>query len=246
MRSQNQVMMVALAIVFSIALALTVAMICLSAMQNDESPSDESRTLLPTPGTSNEFSGGTTTAQTELITPPADTDDGLLYRSNGNGTCSLIGIGSCRDAFVVIPSYAPSGDLVTTIAPQALMGCQTVTAIQIPETVTEIGSLAFAACPNLIYISVSDRNPFYCDMEGVLYSADGKTLILYPPLRAGSSLFLPASVTRIEDMAFYQCIYLTSIRYGGSASQWEMISIGSKNYSLTAASVVYSAKESVV
>ncbi len=242
MRSQNQIMMVALAIVFAIALALTVAMICLSAMQNDEPEPDPSSTLLPTPGTSNEFPG-TTAVQTELITSPVDTDDGLLYRSNGNGTCTLIGIGSCRDAFVVIPSYAPSGELVASIAPQALMGCQTVTAIQVPETVTEIGSLAFAACPNLIYISVSDSNPFYCDIEGVLYSADGKTLILYPPLRAGSSLFLPASVTRIEDMAFYQCIYLTSIRYGGSAAQWETISIGSKNYSLTAASVVYSARE---
>ena len=242
MRAQNQILMVALAVVFAIALALTVAMICLSAMREEEAGQAPATT--PSPGgTQAPEGGGAPQLTTGLPAATEMPDDGLLYRSNGDGSCTLIGIGSCQDAFVVIPAYTATGERVTSIAPQALMGCQSVTAVQIPETVEQIGSLAFAACPNLIYISVSDSNPYYCDLEGVLCTADRKTLILYPPLRAGSAFFLPASITRIEDMAFYQCIYLTSVRYGGSAADWERIAIGQKNYSLTAAAVIYAAED---
>ena len=55
-------------------------------------------------------------------------------------------------------------------------------------------------------------------------------------MRAGSTLNIPSSVSVISEMAFYNCVYLRSISYGGTAEQWEQIRIGSKNYSLTAAS----------
>lgn len=242
MKSQNQILMIALAIVFAIALALTVAMICLAAMQREEQETDPFPSLPVYPDSYSASTPPTVIQTTEQLTSPPDTGSGLVFRSTGYGTCTLEGIGSCRDAFVVIPEYSPAGDLVTAVSDRALMGCQTVTAVQIPETVTEIGYLAFAGCPNLIYISVSERSTSYCDREGVLYSADGKTLIAYPALRAGSSLYISASVSRIEDMAFYRCTYLTAIRYAGSAEQWESIAIGNKNYSLTAAAIVYNAE----
>ena len=40
-------------------------------------------------------------------------------------------------------------------------------------------------------------------------------------------------------MAFYGCTYLEEIRFSGSPAQWENIRIGTKNYSLTAASVAF-------
>ena len=242
MKSQNQILMIALAIVFAIALALTVAMICLSAMQREEHETDPFPSFPLYPDSFSSNTPPTVIQTTEQIAPPIDTSSGLVFRSTGYGTCTLEGIGSCRDAFVVIPEYSPSGALVTAVSDKALMGCQTVTAIQIPETVNEIGYLAFSGCPNLIYISVSERNTAYCDRDGVLYSADGKTLIAYPALRAGNSFYISANVSRIEDMAFYQCAYLTAIRYAGSAEQWENIAIGNKNYSLTAAAIIYNAE----
>lgn len=240
MKSQSQAMMIALAIVFAVALALTVAMICNSSMQGreQETPEPFSFPISPEPSTSSPPPTAIVTVQPEPETT-ADPGNGLLFQPSGRGTCTLVGLGACREAFVVIPEYSPSGDLVTAIANQALMGCETVTAIQIPSSVTQIGYLAFANCPNLIYISVSEKNTAYCDRDGVLYTSDGRTLLLYPPLHAGSSLYIPASVTNIADMAFYQCVYLTSIRYAGSAGQWENISIGSKNYSLIAASIIF-------
>ena len=247
MKSTNsQPLMIALAIVFTVALALTVAMICLSSLQTEPQgkgePTRPHLTTSPSPTLS-----APETVVSGVLLPPAESEtemlgNGLVFERIELGVCRLIDVGTCEDAFVVIPEYAPNGDRVIAIGEKALLGCESVTAVQIPSTVKQIGALAFADCPNLIYISVSEKNPAYRDVDGVLYTADGSTLILYPPMRGGSSVFLPTTVTRISDMAFYRCSYLSSIRYGGSAEQWEQIVIGIKNYSLIAASVVFSAK----
>ena len=148
-------------------------------------------------------------------------------------------MGSCLDTCIIIPTTSPSGDVVTSIAARAFYGCTFAASIQIPSTVSSIGALAFAACPNLIYIAVEVGNYSFCDVDGVLYSADGTTLLLYPAMRAGANLTISSVTTEIADMAFYNCAYLTHIYYAGSAEQWERISIGTKNYSLTAASKTF-------
>ena len=243
MKTQNQILLIAMAVVFAIALALTIAIICISTIQDQtEEPvyppewsqpfisNDPILSMLPAP----------TEEETALTT--GDPGNGLAFESNRNGTCTLVGIGSCIEQFIIIPKYSPSGELVTAIASRALMGCESATAIQIPESVTSIGALAFADCKNLVYISVSKYNPIYCDMDGVLFTADGDRLLHYPAMHTGSSLYLSREVIEIADMAFYQCAYLSSIRYEGSAEEWHLIDIGSKNYSLTAASIIFSAR----
>ena len=136
----------------------------------------------------------------------------------------------------MIPEYAPNGERVVAVAAMALYQCTTVTMLQLPASVVDIGGLAFADCPNLVYVSVSAGNPNYRDVDGVLYTADESTLILYPAKRTGSVMRIRAVTTKIEDMAFYSCVYLTRVSYSGTAEQWEAIRIGVKNYSLSAAS----------
>lgn len=237
MKSQSQLLMVALAAVFAIAFCLTVVLICMGASGRKETETQATEhTRYYIPGTGTSFPEPTEEIVTTL---EMDLRGGMVFRTNGNGTCALESIGDCREAFAVIPERSPSGDRVTGISTRAFYGCETVAAIQIPSGVTDIGELAFADCPNLVYISVSESNPRYCDVEGVLYSADGSELILYPARHAGESVTVPATVRRIADMAFYQCAYLAEIRFTGSPAQWEDIRIGSKNYSLTAASVAF-------
>lgn len=251
MKLQNQTVMISLAILFAIALILTVTLICLSASSKEKPPSSLEKTNTASPETSSltpltEPPAVTVFLPTETTAPEITTESmsGLRFARNGNGTCTLISIGTCRDAFVVIPEYSSAGDRVTAVADGALMGTARLTAIQIPKSVTEIGYLAFANCPNLMYLSVSEENPVYCDLEGVLYSKDCRTLIQYPTQRAGDSYFLASSVTRISDMAFYNTAYLKTVRYEGTPEQWDTILIGAKNYALTAASVeFFSARE---
>ena len=262
MKPVTQTLMIILAIAFAIALSLTVALLCLSYAQelpsgqsgepeSNQGPplrfpesESEGESLLPPPSTGDtDPPESQTEEQTEPETEPEtdlpDISNGLSYTSNRNGTCRVSGIGTCIDACVVIPEYSPFGELVVAVESGAFFGCSTVTAIQIPASVKSIGSLAFAACKNLMYISVNAQNPHYRDIDGILYSADASTLILYPPMRAGTDLTVYTVTTAIEEMAFYNCAYLRSISYTGSPDQWESIRIGSKNYSLIAASKTF-------
>ena len=246
MKTHNQLFLITLAIIFAISLALTIAMLCVSALQkNTETPTEPVyppewtqpfisnepiQTLLPSPAESE---------TTEITTVY---DSGLIFVSNRDGTCTLAGIGTYADPFIIIPSQSPLGDTVTAIASRALMGCEFATAIQIPETVEQIGEQAFSGCSNLLYVAVNKYNPYYKDVDGVLYTAAGDRLILYPPMHTGNTVYLPSSVTEIADTAFYQCAYLSTVRYEGTAEEWHLIKIGAKNYSLTAASVIFSAR----
>ena len=237
MRYRTQVPLIIFCVCFAVALALAVAMACSRYIEKDlsgMSPVEESGTPTRAEETGAVPEGGT-----------LPTGSGLRFISNGDGTCVLAGIGSCRDACVIVPEYAPNGDRVTDVAAMALYQCTTVTMLQLPASVVDIGGLAFADCPNLVYISVSAGNPNYRDVDGVLYTADESTLILYPPKRTGSVARIRAVTTKIEDMAFYSCVYLTRISYSGTAEQWEAIRIGFKNYSLSAAAKSFGQAESL-
>ena len=234
MRYRTQVPLIIFCACFAVALALSVAMACSRYIENDLSTPQES------------VGGGFVsegTVRVEQETPAIPSANGLRFISNGDGTCVLAGIGSCSDACVVVPEYAPNGDRVTAVAAMALYQCTTVTMLQLPASVVDIGGLAFADCPNLVYISVSAGNPNYRDVDGVLYTADESTLILYPAKRTGSTVRIRAVTTKIEDMAFYSCVYLTRVSYGGTAEQWEEIRIGFKNYSLSAAAKSFGQSE---
>ena len=238
----TQTFLIILAIVFAIALALTIAMISISYMRVE---SEDTRPLVtdttrPAPQSTTLWLPEVTTPEVttapEEITMPSNS---LSFASAGDGTCTVVGIGSCTDACVVIPAYSPAGDKVTTVAARALYGQKQINAIQIPATVEHIGALAFANCPNLVYISVSDQNEEYCDIDGILYTSDGRELLLYPPMRAGASVTISLVTTEIAEMAFYNCAYLSHVYYTGTPEQWERISIGAKNYSLVAAAKTF-------
>ena len=217
---QSQRLTLGLAIAITMLLSLVVALICSAAMRQSTAPNPS----LPTDSTTQSA-------------PDATSSVGALrFVSMGNGDCVVAGIGSCTDPCVVIPAYAPSGERVVEIVAMAFYGCEGITSVQIPATVQKIGNLAFAACKNLGYISVAPENPFYRDLDGVLYTADEATLILYPPCRVGNTVKIYASTTTIADMAFFDCANLSHISYAGSAEDWERIQIGIRNHSLTAAS----------
>lgn len=240
MKTQSQIVMISLVTLFTMALSLAVALICISHLKEQDAPSSElTSDTLPIPSDFSVIPSETDTSSeepTETEPPRAQ----LRFSSNGDGTCAVSGIGNCTDSCVVIPTFSPDGDRVTSVAPLAFYGLESITAIQIPVSIMEIGALAFSACPNLVYISVDSQNIFFCDVDGVLYSEDTSLLIVYPAMRSGSEMAISATTARIADMAFYNCAYLTKIRYAGSAEQWESIRIGSKNYSLTAASKEFS------
>lgn len=166
-----------------------------------------------------------------------------------------------------------NGHVVTTIGNQAFRQCYQLTEIVLPNTITRIDGWAFAyceglksvtlpssveyyspsffRCSNMMAINVSDANPYFCSVDGVLFSKDMQKLIEYPCGKDGgyqipfgvktigegafewrsrlSGISVPQSVKTMETGAFSKCFNVTDIYYQGSEDQWNAIKIGDSN-----------------
>ncbi|MBR2586133.1 MAG: leucine-rich repeat protein, partial [Thermoguttaceae bacterium] len=69
------------------------------------------------------------------------------------------------------------------------------------------------AAASLRSIKVPDANPYLRSIDGVLYSKDGKTLLLYPRRKADRNFSVPEPVRSIAPYAFCQCVRLRSILF---------------------------------
>ena len=77
--------------------------------------------------------------------------------------------------------------------------------ITIPASVAQIGSTikeVFYQCYDLESITVASGNAAYKSVDGVLYTADGRTLIQYPQNKADTSYKMIDEATKIDFLAF--------------------------------------------
>jgi hypothetical protein len=167
--------------------------------------------------------------------------EGLTFRSNGDGTCAVSGIGTCTAASILIPQKSPGGDTVTEILPFAFSGA-IVGAIEIPATVTSLSSASFEGCPKLSLLRVEKGSTSFLEYEGMLYSADGRTLLFCPRGKILTELTLHKSVRRIAADAFADCNTLQTVRFAGSSAEWQALVIGDGNDVLRSVTVITDAK----
>lgn len=137
-----------------------------------------------------------------------------------------------------------SGDfaLVFDWMPEKMCQCS-FREIRIPSTVQTINGITltqygpeYAPLNKFKKITVAKENPYYTDIDGVLFSKDLKRLICYPCGKSGKTyevpdtveiideyafedntnlrkVVLPSSLKRIESHAFYQCEKLAIINF---------------------------------
>lgn len=142
---------------------------------------------------------------------------GLEFVSYGNGTCYLADLGSCTENVIVIPEKSSDGDTVVAIGDEALSIYTGITGIVIPKNVTTISPTAVRRMPNLKYITVIEGNEHYKSVDGVLYTADGKTLVQYPTGVESTAFTVPSGVTQIGAYAFSGSKYLESVTTSGAS-----------------------------
>lgn len=125
-------------------------------------------------------------------------------------------------------------DSVTSIGDKAFCGCSGLTSLIIPDSVTSIGSNAFGGCGGLVSITVAENNVDYASVDNCLLTKDGTIL-----LAGCKNSFIPNSVTSIGVSSFFNCSGLEAVYYGGTADQWNEISINSGNEYLINATRYY-------
>lgn len=106
---------------------------------------------------------------------------------------------------------APIGSGVTQISTFAFQNCTGLTSATIPASVTDFNCTAFDGCTSLTDITVAADNPNYKDVDGVMMSKDGTTLIRYPEGKTATSYTIPDGVTTIDTYAFKNNTHLTTV-----------------------------------
>ncbi|MCL2488906.1 MAG: leucine-rich repeat domain-containing protein [Oscillospiraceae bacterium] len=77
--------------------------------------------------------------------------------------------------------------------------------INIPKNVIFIDKQAFSGLYYFESISVATDNPYYSDMDGVLFNKDKSEILCYPLGREENSYILPENLTKISEGAFSGC-----------------------------------------
>jgi uncharacterized caspase-like protein len=151
-----------------------------------------------------------TAAPAPARTPPVQESAAQDFQTTASGNGLEIAKYKGKGGTVVIPASI-GGKSVTSIGKEAFSGCSGLTSVTIPGSVTSIGELAFASCSKLTAISVSAGNQRYKDIDGVLFTKDGKTLHTYPMGKTRAAYTIPDSVTSIGVEAFFDCDNLTAV-----------------------------------
>ncbi len=150
-------------------------------------------------------------------------DDTIEYKvENGEATVVTVPNSATIEKIVIPDEY--EGVPVTKIADFAAVNLEYVTEISIGKNVKEIGVWAFENNQKVSAINVDDNNEYFCDVDGVLFTKDMKTLLFYPLAKdlqtvkddngndiQVSEYTIPDGVETIRTKAFYKCGKITKI-----------------------------------
>ncbi len=150
-------------------------------------------------------------------------DATIKYKiENGEATVVSVPNKSAITKITIPDEY--EGVPITKIADYAATNLEYVTDFSIGKNVKEIGVWALENNQNIIAFKVDEANKSFCDVDGVLFTKDMKTLLFYPIAKdlveeknnegniiEVSEYTIPDGVETIRTKAFYKCYPLKEI-----------------------------------
>jgi len=111
-----------------------------------------------------------------------------------------------HDETVVIPEE------VTRVGVGAFKDNLAIKKIVLGENITDIYSIAFDGCSNVVEYEVSARNSRYRSIDGIIFTKDMKKLVAFPDSRGGVYT-VPEGVEEIVFGAFYKNAGLSEVHF---------------------------------
>lgn len=118
-------------------------------------------------------------------------------RSNAFSGCTSLEKVVLPNGVEIIENYAFSHDIQ-------------LSGFTIPASVRTLGTGIFNECPLLQKVSVASGSDYFCDIDGVVFSADKRTIVMCPQGRKGNYA-IPEGTHNIGNGAFMRCDSLTAI-----------------------------------
>ena len=151
-----------------------------------------------------------------------------------NDEAHLRGIVNANDLVEInVPETITIGSTnfpVTSIQGGALRDTWQITTIQIPSSITYIHPMIWGQVANVTEFVIDSNNPSYSVVDGIIFSKNLETLVHYPRHLETSIYTLPASVTRINDYAFYGNRSLRNVNFEENSN---LTSVGVKAFANT-------------
>ena len=135
-----------------------------------------------------------------------------FYGFNGNSDTTEIHIDFVRD----IKGENPDNEKpVVAVGDFTVVSDEYVQFIHIGKDVRYISESAFYYCKQLRAVFVDEENPYYCSVDGVLFTKDMKTLVLHPILNGQwkveqgiaetpDTFNIPEGVENVGSFSFYK------------------------------------------
>lgn len=102
-------------------------------------------------------------------------------------------------------------DSVEFVGDDAFANCVSLTDIKLGSKTEREPQAYLEGCTNLRNITVSEDNPYFSSVDGVLFNKDKTELIMYPQGKTNTSYTIPDSVTSIGGYAFGDAANLKEI-----------------------------------
>lgn len=100
---------------------------------------------------------------------------------------------------------------VTSIGEMAFLGCTSLKSVKLSTGVAKIDKNAFGSCSALREVQVAKDNSNFSSLDGVLYSKAQDTLVIYPAAKTDAAYTIPGGVTSVAMYAFSENPYLETI-----------------------------------
>ena len=136
-----------------------------------------------------------------------------------DGVLTISGTGDMYNFNMAAPWYHAAssiksielGSKVTSITSEAFVDCKSLESITLPEGIISVAAGAFLGCDNLSRINISDNNPYYTSVDGMLFNKDKTEIIIYPAGKTDAVYVIPDRVTTISRNVFIEPTYLQEI-----------------------------------